>query len=397
VSLSDDHLSSALALPFGFCFDGFLYSQVYVSSNAALVFDAVDPCVPNVSKPRVAAANGGYTGYSISGPIPTTTDYAPQNAILAPWHDIDPAHGGTITYATLGTAPNRRFVVSFNAVKQFYSGSPCQNTSYDYTGQVKLYETSYDIEIHVQQMNSCTSWNNGQAILGLHNAYGTAAVVPAGYNANASSPYNVYSISNAAWRFSTTCTSCNIVLPVELLEFTASKLSDNYNELRWTTASEKNVKWFHIERSQDGRSFSEVTKVKANKPNGGAYDHADPVEDPYQSYYYRLVTEDVDGKVEYSGIRLVRRDRNTLAGVLTVYPNPFASVINVDLESLGENEVKMEVFDMLGKKVYDKSVILEDGTNTAQIGDFGGRQGLYLLRVTDAGGAVLLNRKMIRE
>lgn len=397
VAVTDDRLSNAITLPFSFCFDGYLYTQVYVSSNASLVFDAVDGCVPNVYQSRIPAANGASTGYSINGPAPTTTDYTPQNAILGPWHDIDPSKGGTITYATLGTSPNRRFVVFFDGIKQFYSTSPCQNNSYDYTGQIKLYETSNIIEIHIDQMNSCTGWNDGQAILGLHNAFGTAAVIPAGYNATASSPFNVYSITNSAWRFTPNCANCTVVLPVEMTSFTATQKDVSSNLLNWTTASESHVKWFHVERSADGINFMRLNKQPAKNPLGAAYAYIDPLENIYQTYYYRIATEDLDGSTEYSGIRVVQRDRSTVTSVLNIYPNPFAGTIHVDVESMGVNEVFVEVMDVLGKRVYAKAITLNDGSNTVTISDLEAGKGLYLVRVTDATGNLIVAKKLLRN
>jgi hypothetical protein len=397
VAVSDDRLSNSISLPFTFCFDGYQYTKVYVSSNASLVFDAVDGCVPNVYQSRTVAANGASTGYEIVGPAPTTTDYCPQNAILGPWHDIDPSKGGAITYATLGTSPNRRFIVFFDGVKQYYSTSPCQNASYDYTGQIKLYETSNNIEIHIDQMNSCTGWNEGQAILGLHNAFGSLAVVPAGYNANASSPFNVYSITNKAWRFTPNCSGCSVILPVEMTQFNAFRKDETRNELQWSTASENQVKWFHVERSADGINFTNVAKQPAKNALGADYAYLDVIDDSYQTYYYRIATEDMDGSIEYSGLRVVQRDRSTVTTVMKVYPNPFTNSIFIEMESLGEHEVQVEVMDMVGKKVYASRITLADGSNTIKVSDIESGKGLYLVRVSDAQGNLILAKKILRN
>jgi hypothetical protein len=395
--LVDDYLSNVVPIGFTFCYDGFQYNALYVSSNAALVFDAVDPCVPNVNQTRVPAGSSIYTGWSIAGPAPTTTDYTPQNAILGPWHDIDPARGGTITYGTLGTSPSRRFVVYFNAVKQFELSSPCQNTSYDYTGQLKLYETSNIIEIHVQQMTSCTSWNNGQAILGLHNPYGTIAVVPTGYNANAASPYNQYSITNKAWQFSTPCTACLTILPLEVTEFTAAKKGDYTNEIKWTTANENLATWFYVERSVDGKKFETATKVKPLYHTGGTYSFIDNLSEKNQTMYYRVGTEDQNGSLTYSGLRMVQRESNNTVSVLNAYPNPFSETIHVDIESLGNTAVKIEIFDILGKIVFSSSRSLVDGTNSFTLDDIDSKSGLLFFKVTDVAGNILFTKKIMKE
>jgi hypothetical protein len=397
-NMQDDYLSDAVSLGFGFCYDGFLYTQAYISSNAALVFDAVDPCNGgNIDQPRVAASNGGYTGYSIAKPIPTKTDYTPQNAILAPWHDIDPGNGGTITYATLGTSPNRRFVVYYNSVKQFETSSPCQNTNYDYIGQIKLFETSNNIEIHVQQMNSCTIWNNGQAILGLHNPYGTIAVVPAGYNANASSPYNQYSISNTAWRFTTTCSACAIILPIEIKSFSAEIRNEFTNEIKLVTVTEKDVQWFHVERSMDAVNFTLLAKLQPKSNEGAEYVYDDDLTESDQTYYYRIGTENFDGTMDYSGIRAVARSHSGNISVFNAYPNPFTDELNIDVESVGSNHIQVEAFGVLGRKVFSRTLDVKDGSSHVILGEMPGEKGLYLLRLTDEAGNLLYEKKLLRE
>jgi hypothetical protein len=396
--LADDILSNAVPLGFTFCYDGYQYSQVYISSNAALVFDAVDPCsAPNVDQPRVAAANGIPTGYQINAPIPNTTDYTPQNAILGPWHDIDVSNGGTITYAILGTAPNRRFVVYFNGVHQFESASPCQNAGYAFTGQMKLYETSNNIEIHVQNQKSCTQWNNGQAILGLQNAFGTLAVVPTGYNANAASPYNQYSITNLAWRFVTPCTSCLAVLPLEIITFTAEEENSISNKINWVTASEDVISWFQLERSPDGQNFTTIAKIKSKNPQGSSYVFEDTLPDRNQTYYYRIATEDANGNYTYSGLRLVQR-KDQATAFLNAYPNPFSRQLTIDIESSEDMPVQIDIHDNMGRTVYSNLRSLNKGSNTFTIDDMTNQSGLLLLRVTNLEtGKTLSAKKVIKE
>jgi hypothetical protein len=246
-------------------------------------------------------------------------------------------------------------------------------------------------------MNSCTSWNNGQAILGLHNGSGTMALVPTGYNANASSPYNVYSISNAAWRFTNNCTSCSIVLPVEMTEFTATMLDNETNYISWRTASEKDVKWFHLERSIDGVNFTGIAKVVPASPLGAFYEHKDKLPDAKTTYYYRVATENQDGQMEYSGIRIVERSGNSVAAIRNVYPNPFTNELNFDVQTEGETSVTIEVYGMFGRKVYSGTRPLKEGVNTINVADFNEGKGLYVVRVVDLSGQEIFSRKMIRH
>ncbi|MBK6444165.1 MAG: PKD domain-containing protein [Bacteroidetes bacterium] len=78
---------------------------------------------------------------------------------------------GSITYGTIGTAPNRIFVIDFNNVLEFSAGPGV------HTGQIQLFEGTNRIEIHVASVTSTRA-----KTLGVENSAGTDATVPAGYN-----------------------------------------------------------------------------------------------------------------------------------------------------------------------------------------------------------------------
>jgi len=150
INLPIDDRFSASYIPIGFpfCFDGIQYTQLLVSSNGYVIFDPIS-CATNL--PSGNATPDGYSGWSIYDSIPNTTN-APRNAILFPWHDLDPSDGGNIYYQTLGTAPNRRFVLSYVNVPMFESS--CDGLTF--TGQLKLFEGTNNIEVHLENKVACT-------------------------------------------------------------------------------------------------------------------------------------------------------------------------------------------------------------------------------------------------
>jgi gliding motility-associated-like protein len=158
VNLFDDQWSQNIALPFTFCFYGTAYNNLVIGSNGLVSFNV--------------AQAGGYCQWPINAAVPTPAN--PMNSIMGPWHDLNPGLGGSIRYATYGTAPCRRFVVSWNAVPMFSCGTPV-------TQQLVLYETTNIIDNFIQTKPIC-SWNSGRAIQAVHNQNGTQAVVQAGRN-----------------------------------------------------------------------------------------------------------------------------------------------------------------------------------------------------------------------
>jgi PKD repeat protein len=98
----DDNVQN-VALPFSFQFNGASYSAINVSSNGFVTFGATAP------------SGTSYT------PVSATTAYA--GAISAFGRDIIVSTTGeTCTYTTLGTAPNRTFVVQWNNARRYSGG-----------------------------------------------------------------------------------------------------------------------------------------------------------------------------------------------------------------------------------------------------------------------------------
>lgn len=120
----DDSLSAPLNIGFPFRFGTTSYTQLRVNTNG-----------------RVQFANTRCTfGTQSAGPPRTYPDPMPNavvnNTIRIYGGDLDDQAGGTITVASLGTAPNRVYVVTWNDVPQWDLGN---QTSYNL--QIQLYET----------------------------------------------------------------------------------------------------------------------------------------------------------------------------------------------------------------------------------------------------------------
>jgi len=162
LALSDDQWSGVIALPFPFCFYGTTYTQCLIGSNGLVTF--------NIGTPS------GYCPWPIPATNAPSGGYGWTNGIGGPWQDLYPPGGGTIKYTTYGTAPCRRFVVSWYNLPMY----SCTSTLL--TQQITLYETTNVIDNYIQVRSSC-GWNSGRAIQCVMNNGGTQAVVVAGRNA----------------------------------------------------------------------------------------------------------------------------------------------------------------------------------------------------------------------
>ncbi len=182
----DDYYGAVFNIGFCFTFFGNQYTQCVVGANGALTF--------NLAK---ANQTSGYA-FSSSDNIPSTSA-TPLigNAIFGPVHDMDPSidpGGGLVSeirYIASGVAPCRTFTVSWSNVPMY--SSSCNNKIANQ--QIVLYETSNIIDVFLKDKPLCSSWNGGNATLGIQNSNGTiATVVP---NRNSSQ----WSATNEGWRF----------------------------------------------------------------------------------------------------------------------------------------------------------------------------------------------------
>lgn len=377
----DDRFSSSyIPIGFDFCYDGISYSQLLVSSNAYLIFDAIG-CATNL--PGGNAVPGGSSAWSINTDAPNTTEM-PRNAIMFPWHDTDPNDGGTISYKLTGTSPNRVFVVDYSSVAMF--GSSC--TSYTFSGQVKLFEGTNNIEIHLSKKEVCTAWNDGAAILGLSNFNGNIAVIPSGHNYS-----STWSANNNAWRFTCNCSGC-ITLPVEFLSFTGEQIEQGVNRLEWETATETNNDYFEIQRKTENDDF-----VVIGKQNGAGnsnevvhYSYTDN-EASEQISYYRLKQVDFNGKETYSSIIAVGKiDENV--EFTSVFPNPATDELSVRFLSDG-TQFRLVLIAAGGQEfVLDEEISYFGlSTNTYNIGSV--PPGVYLLKAYNEKSEYYFKEKIV--
>ena len=162
-ALNDDQWSAVVPLPFPFTFYGNVYNQCIIGSNNVVSFNTANA--------------GAYCTWPISNiPAPGGMPGDIRNCVMGPWHDLLPPAGGTIKYGTVGTAPNRIFVVEWCTVAHYLC------TGINSTDYILLYEGTNVIENHILNKPVCTTWNGGKAIRGLINATATLGNIVPGQN-----------------------------------------------------------------------------------------------------------------------------------------------------------------------------------------------------------------------
>jgi hypothetical protein len=177
----------------------------------------------------------------------------------------------------------------------------------------------------------------------------------------------------------------NSSLPIELLSFGAVK-HDKGVLLEWTTATEINNDYFTIERSVDGVSFEEITRIAGagNSLQEIEYNAWD-LETTQSTVYYRLKQTDFDGEFTYSKTIVLVSSSDDLAIDQITHLD---QLLNIQLNQLASN-VLLELYDANGRLVYKELQNQSDiKISTAPF-----QSGIYVLRIVS--NEAVINRKLV--
>lgn len=140
--------------------------------------------------------------------------------------------------------------------------------------------------------------------------------------------------------------------PVTLTSFTAKGLNSDKVLLNWNTSQEKYSSHFTIEKSLDGKDFSDAGIVfsMGNSEQPQQYSFTDKLRAGEKGIiYYRLKIVDIDGKTARSPIKVVRIGHEKVQAAILVYPNPVVTELRVALPAdWHDKKVTIDIFSANG-------------------------------------------------
>ncbi len=149
----------------------------------------------------------------------------------------------------------------------------------------------------------------------------------------------------------------NVIVPVELISFTASREEQDIL-LHWSTATELNNQGFEIQRSNDNKTFNRIGFIegKGTTTETQEYSFRDNTLTAEGKYFYRLKQIDHDGTYNYS--EMIEIDYNYLPTNFSLfqnYPNPFNPSTKIKFTVPAGMQrtvsVQLKVYDVLGNEV----------------------------------------------
>ncbi|MBS1511993.1 MAG: T9SS type A sorting domain-containing protein [Bacteroidetes bacterium] len=328
-----------------------------------------------------------------------STGYAvPGNIIAAYNFDIGVAGGSNIGFTTLtdnsgnsldGTLNNFSLTVGIvsNWVESYALIVPVATSATNVTGGNTGFTANWNtpvasgtIDNYLLYVSSTPDLNSPVAGSPFTVAFGTNSYAVTGLTAG-----NNYYYAVAADKASVTGTGAlsNVIstlalLPVNLVNFTVNKTA-GANQLQWTTATEINSKYFVLERSVNGSGFTAIATISSsgNSSTAKTYMYNDilgvnlpPV------YYYRLKMVDNTGNFTYSDRVLVKNSKGI---AITVYPNPAADVVRLNVTDKTLLNTTASIADMSGKVVAQ--VLITQTATQVNISQY--QSGVYVIRLAN--------------
>jgi len=163
--------------------------------------------------------------------------------------------------------------------------------------------------------------------------------------------FNYISIDNFTW-------APQIVLPLNLLSYNASAQQNGTVKLNWQTAYENNTSNFVIEKSIDGKNFTQIGSTIAAGNSNVKQDYTFIDNTPFKgTNYYRLNEADKDGSLKQLGIKVVVISKFS---TVALFPNPVSTgsfTLNSQLQANTENHFL--ITDISGK-IFQKGIITSE-------------------------------------
>ena len=179
---------------------------------------------------------------------------------------------------------------------------------------------------------------------------------------------NTNSYSN---RFSIGFKNDSILLPINSMVLNTS-ISDNNVIINWNTIGEKNVAFFEIEKSYDGKSFYIIQKVNAKNTDTASYTYID--NNTNVITYYRIKAIDISGMFHYSNISVINNDI-----IFNTYPNPVLNILHIQPNNYMIGNSVIHIYSISGKLVLSTNFIFNKNILSINLDNIS--HGEYILQI----------------
>jgi hypothetical protein len=186
---------------------------------------------------------------------------------------------------------------------------------------------------------------------------------------------------------------CSFLIPIRLLDFSGQQTADQI-QLQWSTEWEQNAKGFMVEKSIDGRNFSDVDFVlaKGNSANIQTYQLTDLNTSKVSTIYYRLKLLDKDGKFSYSKVISFKPGKASWK----IFPNPANNTVSITAQNEYSRGLTVQITDIAGRLLKTQPISALQQGETVNINISLLAKGIYQMKFL-SNEQVVHTEKLIKE
>jgi hypothetical protein len=177
------------------------------------------------------------------------------------------------------------------------------------------------------------------------------------------------------------CTCPPTVLPLNIRLFTATRLTADKAELKWSGFDDENSNYYYVaEVSRDGRNFSSINSFSKNTTNSDPYRFVyRAVNGESGTYFFRIKQVYSNGYTRFSIIRQVEL-KNSDFPAFTLYPNPSNGIVGIKFDNITDGHFTIQIYNTQGQMMVKKEIVVGEASYL-QVATL--ESGVYWLRLTD--------------
>lgn len=178
------------------------------------------------------------------------------------------------------------------------------------------------------------------------------------------------------------------------ISLTLFKVALNYERvlIDWSTAEERNNKFFTIDRSDDGINFNYLGFLIAGSDPSAQNDYRIIDQSPKEGLnYYRLSQTDRNGRISYFGTRIInyKNSKDFSAGVINISNGNINMIIN----SSKKDDLTLNLVDIYGKEIIRESFTVATGSTSKT---FLMQKGTYVAVLSNKAGEKAINKILVQ-
>ncbi|MBS1644750.1 MAG: T9SS type A sorting domain-containing protein [Bacteroidetes bacterium] len=281
---------------------------------------------------RITGSTGGFVEITTTLNAPTTANPGNLGAIISSTQNL-----GSTTIRR-GHTSQVNSTNSGNSILRFFDILPSNNSGLNATLQLKY----FDAELNSLSESGLCLWKSKDTIHWKNEGYSSKSAA-----SNFVEKMGIPDFSR--W----TLSSMSNPLPLALINF-SGKCDGGKAQLNWRISSPASVAMFEVQRSEDGAKWEPAEMIAAQEAQSDYQ-----FQDRAGGQYFRINLIGRDGTRQSSNVLQV--SCGGAAEDLNLYPNPVASVANVQVATQTASEVELQIFGANGALVLSNTKKLHSG------------------------------------